>query len=441
MVAAADEAHVLALGAARRLQPGPPGLGARLHLGLLAQRKPAPREDLARDGRQHVRLVLGRIRAPGDQGDPVAAAHARVVPGGDARRPDPVGERREGGEPERAVAAHARVGRAPGLESGHELLDHLVVEAGAQVEADVRHAHGVAGVPRGPHRPGRAAGALAVGRARVDPQPQGDPDRLEPGLDRLEQRDRRVHAAGHRHGHPALGEGSDAESRAVASAACRASTASSTHSRFCSRGSSTASRSEHADAGGAEQVAPLGQRARELGGRGRVRAPERAVPRRGDGAAGHRELDPDRIAARASARLARDGAGAGRTGMAQRQGVLDGGGGVHGRSALGRDRLQAHPRAAARRSCGTRPQTRPPRRRVVCRPSETRTTLRESWADMPWASSTWLGSASPAAHAEPAATAYPSRSRASTSRSARIPGTSASRWPGSRSAPAETTLM
>ena len=45
----------------------------------------------------------------------------------------------------------------------------------------------------------------------------------------------------------------------------------------------------------------------------------------------------------------------------------------------------------------------PSRRGSRCGPSS---------ADMPWARSTWLGSASPAEHAEPAATAYPSRSSA-----------------------------
>ncbi len=187
--------------------PASPGLRAGLGLRLLAQRKPAPRQDRGGHRRQHVGLILGRIGAPRDQADPVAAADAGVVAGGDPRRSDAVGERRQGREPERPVAAHARVGRAPRAEPGYELLHHLVVELLAQVEADVRHAERVTGRPRRPHRLRRAAGALAVGRAGVDPQPQGDADRLEAGLDRLQQRDRRVDAARHRHRHAAGDDG------------------------------------------------------------------------------------------------------------------------------------------------------------------------------------------------------------------------------------------
>ena len=197
VVAAADEAHVLALGSVRRLQARGARLRPRLHLGLLPEREPAPREDLSGHPGQHVGLVLGRIGAPGDQGDIPAAADAGVVPGRDPVRPDPVGELDQRREAERAVAAHAWVRRAPCLEALDELVDDRRPELAAQVESDMRHAERMARRAGRTHRTRRAAGPLTVGRARIDPQPQRDADGLEPSLDRLQQRDRRVDPAGH----------------------------------------------------------------------------------------------------------------------------------------------------------------------------------------------------------------------------------------------------
>ena len=169
-----------------------PGLLARLGLRLLAQREPAPRQDLAAAPPPACRTgPCPASAARATRVTSAAAADAGVVAGGDpARRRSRSANAASAANRNDAVAAHARVGRAPGAVLGDELLHHLVVELLAQVEADVRHPERVAGRPRRAHRLRRAAGALAVGRAGVDPQPQGDADRLEAGLDRLQQRDR-----------------------------------------------------------------------------------------------------------------------------------------------------------------------------------------------------------------------------------------------------------
>ena len=61
----------------------------------------------------------------------------------------------------------------------------------------MRQAERVAGLARGDHGLGRAAGALGVGPLRVEPEPQRDADRVGPGA---QQRDRAVDAAAHRDG-------------------------------------------------------------------------------------------------------------------------------------------------------------------------------------------------------------------------------------------------
>src|SRR6185312_14581735 len=147
VVAAADEADVLALRPPRRGQAGGARLGPRLRLGLLAQREPAPLEDGGRHRREHVRLILGRIGAADEQRAPASAPHARVVAGGQAGRADAVGELRQGGEAEAAVAAYARVRGQAGPEPAQEVVDDVAAELLAQVEPEVRHAEGMARLP------------------------------------------------------------------------------------------------------------------------------------------------------------------------------------------------------------------------------------------------------------------------------------------------------
>ena len=61
VVAAGEEARLLALRPGGSLEPGPRGLGARLVLALLAEREPDPVEEARVEAREHVRLVLRRI--------------------------------------------------------------------------------------------------------------------------------------------------------------------------------------------------------------------------------------------------------------------------------------------------------------------------------------------------------------------------------------------
>ena len=99
-----------------------------------------------------------------------------------------------------AVAAAARVRRLAARVAGDERVDDGAAELLAQVERHVRQPERVAGLARGDHGLGRAAGALGVGPGRVEPEPQRDPDRLRPGP---QQRDGAVDAAAHRDRDPA----------------------------------------------------------------------------------------------------------------------------------------------------------------------------------------------------------------------------------------------
>ena len=83
-----------------------------------------------------------------------------------------------------------------------EVPDHVAAKAVSQVEGQMGEAGGVAGAAGGPHRHRRAAGAVGVRRARIDPEPQGHAHGAQAGFERLQQGDRAVDAAGHGHGDP-----------------------------------------------------------------------------------------------------------------------------------------------------------------------------------------------------------------------------------------------
>ena len=197
VVAAGEEARLLALGAARGLEPGARGLGSRLVLALLAEREPEPVEEARVEPAEHVRLILPLVGGACEQQLPVALDDARVVARREPLGAGALGEGEQLGEAEAAVAADARVRRLTGRVAAHERLDHRAAKLLAQVERDVRDPEPVAGPARGDHGLGRAAGALGVGPLRVEPEAQGDADRVLAGA---QQRDRAVDAAAHRHG-------------------------------------------------------------------------------------------------------------------------------------------------------------------------------------------------------------------------------------------------
>ena len=111
VVVAAEEARLLALGPARRVEPGGLGLGARLLLRLVAEREPDAGERGLVEGGEHVALVLVRVGRAREQAAAVALDDPRVVAGGEPRSADAVGEREQLVEAEAAVAADARVRR------------------------------------------------------------------------------------------------------------------------------------------------------------------------------------------------------------------------------------------------------------------------------------------------------------------------------------------
>ena len=281
---------------------------------------------------RHVGLILGGVGPAGDEGGPRAALDPGVVAGRDPDGPEPVGRIRDRREAERAVAAHARVGRAAAGVRRDELVDDRSLELLAQVDRKVRDAEGVARPPRGPHRVGRAAGPLGVGRVRVDPQPKGHADGLHPRLERLGERDGRVDAAAHRHDDPGRVGIEPGRRR------CR-----------CERGMKRIGRKRRAAArggrrletlvelGGAdprrvEEASALGEPAGKLGRGGGVRACERPPAGDGDPAAVEAQADPHHVAAGGVPGLAVDGTGPGVAGGVVGERELDTGGRIHGRN-------------------------------------------------------------------------------------------------------------
>ena len=282
VIAAADEAHLLALARPCGRESRRPRFGPGLRLGLAAEREPAPGENLGRHRRQHVRLILGRVGSARDQRRPRPLHDPRVVARGDPRRPDRVRDGRDRREAELAVAPDARVRREAGRVGAHEVVDDRPPEALAEVDRQMGDAQRMAGIARGAHGLWRAARPLAVGRHRVDPQPQRHADRSHSRLHRLGERHGRVDPAAHGHDDAARdgrqpdllhgrGEGRvqgvDREHGARAGAGGRLDV----RVKLCG-----------AQPGGVEHVAALDEPAGELGRRGRVRAGERLVAGDGD---------------------------------------------------------------------------------------------------------------------------------------------------------------
>ena len=140
----------------------------------------------------------------------------RVVAGGEPRGAGPAREREQLGEAKAAVAARARVRRLAARVAADERLDDGAAEALPQVERDVREAERVAGLARGDHRLGRAAGPLRVRPVRVGPEPERDADRVAARRAGARPRSRRRRSSPPRRGRARARRGRRARARSRA---------------------------------------------------------------------------------------------------------------------------------------------------------------------------------------------------------------------------------
>ena len=204
VVVPAEEARLLALRPPRCREPGPRGLGPRLVLRLLPEREPDPVEPGRVELREHVRLVLVGVDGSRQQQPALVVHRPGVVPRRETAGAGASGKREQLVEPERAVAAGARIRRLAALVAADERIDDRAPELLAQVERHVRKTEAVARLAGRANGVGRAAGALGVRRLGIDPQPQGDSEGVAAGA---QQRDGAVDAAAHGHRHPRIERG------------------------------------------------------------------------------------------------------------------------------------------------------------------------------------------------------------------------------------------
>ena len=192
VVAAAEEADLLALPRARRGEAE--ARRARSRTSASCGRRAGSRAAPAR------RSDAGRACSSGPsrrrRGRRAARRRARrcARSGRCARAPRPAAPAAStsSSQPEVAVAGRARVRRLPRLVAGDEAGHDGVAEGVTKVERQVRKPALVAEIARPAHAARRAAGAVGVGRVRVDPELQRDAERLGR---RLGERDGRVDAA------------------------------------------------------------------------------------------------------------------------------------------------------------------------------------------------------------------------------------------------------
>ena len=114
IVAAGQEARLLALGAAGRRQPGARGLGPRLVLGLAAEREVEPAEEARVDRASMYDWSLRSSAARASKQPALALDDARVVAGREPRGAGALGKGDQLVETEAAVAADAGVRRLTG---------------------------------------------------------------------------------------------------------------------------------------------------------------------------------------------------------------------------------------------------------------------------------------------------------------------------------------
>jgi hypothetical protein len=220
-IALADETDAGGVLLVVHRQPGFAGQAAQVRLVQVADREQRGCQLLLPELVQEVALVLAGIDAA--QQVPAAAAllDARVVAGGDL-----LGAQRARGidemlELDLAVAQHVRIGRAPGGVLGQEVGEYPVpvllreiaeMEGNAEPPAD---GHRVAAILLGAasaRRRGLSAGeggrafgdaraVLRLARTVIGPVLHEQARHRHAGLDQLQRRHRRIHAAGHAHHH------------------------------------------------------------------------------------------------------------------------------------------------------------------------------------------------------------------------------------------------
>jgi hypothetical protein len=161
------------------------------------------RELLGGEDAEHVRLVLRPRGGPVQLTVAVGVRDDRRVVAG-RHRVEPEGDRlvEEGRELDPLVAAHARVGSAPGAVLGDEVVDDIGLEPLGEVPhvvGDAEHPGHALGV----HRvlDGAASASPGPKRSGLPAEREMDSDDLMAGVDGARGRDRGVDSAAHRRQH------------------------------------------------------------------------------------------------------------------------------------------------------------------------------------------------------------------------------------------------
>ena len=199
-VTGGDEADVVRVGLGGQGETTRGRLSA--HLGLRrrrTEREHGVGELLGGENTEHVGLVL----CPGGGAVQFAAAvirghDRRVVAGRDRVEAERERLLEQGRELDALVAAHARVGGATGGVLGHEVIDHVGLEALGEVPYVVRNADDV-GRALGIHRilDGAAPAGTGAQRAGVAAEGEVHPDDVVAGVDRARGGDGGVHSSAH----------------------------------------------------------------------------------------------------------------------------------------------------------------------------------------------------------------------------------------------------
>src|SRR5207302_5964853 len=140
IVAAGEEARLLALGARGDRQAPGARLGAHLVLRALAEREVDALEVAGVEAGEHVGLVLAPVGRAREEPPPLVAHRTSVVPGHESLRARAAGEREQLGEAERAVAAHAGIRSLAARERAPERPGGGAPEPLAKSPGDVRQA-------------------------------------------------------------------------------------------------------------------------------------------------------------------------------------------------------------------------------------------------------------------------------------------------------------
>ena len=196
VIVAGEEAGLLTLAPAGHGEACPRGFGPGLGLRVHAERKRDPVQLRGVEPREHVGLILLRVRSSREQAPAPVVDDPGVVPRRQLLGPGAPCERKQVREAKRAVARNAGIGRLATLVAAHERSDNGAAKRLAQVERDVRDAEPVTRRPRRQDSLGGATGAFSIRPLRVEPEPKRDSDRVRK---RLEQRNGGVHPARHRH--------------------------------------------------------------------------------------------------------------------------------------------------------------------------------------------------------------------------------------------------